>query len=280
MSVNRSGYYKWLTRQSKPSQRMLQRESDISLIRDIHEKHPSHGYRWIKAYLEYHYGVIMSYNHVHLCCKYAGIISQGNHYKYVKPGEEKKNYPNLVMSSWKCLSRPLEVVVSDMTCFYVKGKYYELTFYFDAFTKEILSYALATRRGDSKQYYDGLKDVLKLIKNEECTEPVILHTDQGSVYSSLSYNELISNYNIKRSMSRAGTPTDNPVNESLNGWIKEELILDFKLKESNDVEKTIKKYVHYYNNERPAYSLKYKTPIQFKTELRLNESFYKLSTFA
>ena len=51
MSVNRSGYYKWLTRQSKPSQRMLQRESDISLIRDIHKKHPSHGYRWIKAYL-------------------------------------------------------------------------------------------------------------------------------------------------------------------------------------------------------------------------------------
>ena len=79
-----------------------------------------------------------------------------------------------------------------------------------------------------------------------------MHTDQGSVYSSLSYNELISNYNIKRSMSRAGTPTDNPVNESLNGWIKEELILDFKLKESNDVEQTIKDYVHYYNNERPA----------------------------
>ena len=273
MSVNRSGYYKWLTRQSKPSQRMLQRESDISLIRDIHEKHPSHGYRWIKAYLEHKLGVIMSYNHVHLCCKYSGIISQGNHYKYVKPGEEKKNYPNLVMSSWKYLSRPLEVVVSDMTCFYVKGKYYELTFYFDAFTKEILSYALATKRGDSKQYYDGLKDVLKLIKNEECTEPTILHTDQGSVYSSLSYNELISNYNIKRSMSRAGTPTDNPVNESLNGWIKEELILDFKLKESNDVEKIIKNYVHYFNNERPAYSLKYKTPIQFKTELRLSEPF-------
>ena len=59
MSVNRSGYYKWLTRQSKPSQRMLQIESDISLIRDIHEKHPSHGYRWIKAYLEYHYYSIM-----------------------------------------------------------------------------------------------------------------------------------------------------------------------------------------------------------------------------
>ena len=273
MSINRSGYYKWLIRQAKPSESMLQRELDISLIENVHKKHPSHGYRWIKAYLEHEYGVIMSTNHVHLCCKYAGIVYQGKHYKYVKPGGEKKNYPNLVMKNWKNLSRPLEVVISDMTCFYVKGKYYELTFYFDAFTKEILSYALSNRRGDSKPYYDGLKNVLELIKKEECTEPIILHTDQGSVYSSLSYNELIKNYNIKRSMSRAGTPTDNPVNESLNGWIKEELILDFKLKESNNVEKTINDYVYYYNNQRPAYSLKYKTPIQFKTEMGCNESF-------
>jgi transposase InsO family protein len=74
-------------------------------------------------------------------------------------------------------------------------------------------------------------------------------------------------------MSRAGTPTDNPVNESLNGWIKEELFIDFNLKQSNNVEQTIKDYVYYFNNDRSAYSLKYKTPIQFKTELRLNGTF-------
>ena len=94
-----------------------------------------------------------------------------------------------------------------------------------------------------------------------------MHTDQGSVYSSISYNELIKNCNIKHSMSRAGTPTDNPIDESLNGWIKEELFLDFDLAHSIDVGQSIKGYVHYYNNERPAYSLKYKTPTQFKSEL-------------
>ncbi|MBQ2310138.1 MAG: transposase family protein, partial [Erysipelotrichales bacterium] len=59
--------------------------------------------------------------------------------------------------------------------------------------------------------------------------------DQGSVYSSKVYNDLITDFNIQRSMSRAGTPTDNPVNESLNGWIKEELFLDFHLRDSDDV---------------------------------------------
>jgi transposase InsO family protein len=68
-------------------------------------------------------------------------------------------------------------------------------------------------------------------------------------------------------MSRAGTSTDNPVNESLNGWIKEELFLDFNLGKSCDVHQAIKDYVSYYNNERPSYTLKYKTPAQFKNEL-------------
>ena len=29
----------------------------------------------------------------------------------------------------------------------------------------------------------------------------------------------------------------------------------------------IEEYIYYYNNERPSYSLKYKTPIQYKIEL-------------
>ena len=154
-----------------------------------------------------------------------------------------------------------------MTSLYVKGKYYELTFYFDAYTKEILSYKLSGRRGDSSQYYDGLMDVLEIIKKEELTESTVFHTDQGSVYSSISYNELTKDYNIKRSMSRAGTPTDNPVDESLNGWIKEELFLDFNLGKSNDVHQSIKDYVHYFNNQRFSYALKYKTPAEFKSQL-------------
>lgn len=70
-------------------------------------------------------------------------------------------------------------------------------------------------------------------------EPTILHTDQGSVNTSICYNEFIKNYNIKRSMSKSGTPTDNPVNKSLNGWLKEELFLDFNLGKSDNVQETM-----------------------------------------
>ena len=266
MSVSRSGYYKWKYRQANPTDKMISRQSDIELIKKIHECHPSHGYRWINAFAKLHYGIVWTDNHVHLCCKYEGIRSTGKHYQWKKPEEEHKKFNNLVWNGWKKLTRPFQVIVSDMTAFWAGKTYYELTFYFDAWNKEIVGYGLVLNKGDVRSYFDGLNQVLNKIKEEQIETPVILHTDQGAVYSSHTYNNLLKEFNIQRSMSRAGTPTDNPVNESLNGWIKEELFIDFDLKHSKDVPNLIKLYINYYNNERPSYALNYKTPIQYKIE--------------
>jgi len=61
-------------------------------------------------------------------------------------------------------------------------------------------------------------------------------------------------------MNQEGTPTENLFNESLNRRIKKELFLDFNLGNSNDLNQSIKDYVHYYDNERFSYALKCKTP--------------------
>ena len=68
-------------------------------------------------------------------------------------------------------------------------------------------------------------------------------------------------------MSRAGTPTDNPIIESINGWIKDEIYTEGWHKRYDTAEEMIGAYISYYNNERPAYALQYKSPIQFRTEL-------------
>ena len=120
----------------------------------------------------------------------------------------------------------------------------------------------------ASEYEIGVRQIYHWINKyqENGIEGLKSNTDQGPVYSSTSYNNLLNEFNIQRSMSRAGTPTDNPINESLNGWIKEELFIDFDLKHSNDIPNLIKLYIDYYNNERPSYALNYKTPIQFKIE--------------
>ena len=68
-------------------------------------------------------------------------------------------------------------------------------------------------------------------------------------------------------MSRGGTPTDNPIIEALNGWMKEELYLDFWLASTENVPLLLDKYVHYFNNRRHAAALGYKSLVQYKTEL-------------
>ena len=114
-------------------------------------------------------------------------------------------------------------------------------------------------------YISGLRDFLELKKNFPDIQTV-LHSDQGSVYASKDFNELLPMYNVVRSMSRASTPTDNAAMEAINGWIKAELFMDFHVTGAASVEKEIDDYILFFNEQRPAYSLSYLTPKQFREQ--------------
>ena len=277
MGVSRSGYYKWKKRDK--SKRDIKREELIALVESVHANHRSHGYRWTAAYIRLEYGYECSDNYIYKCFRFLGRKSETKHQIHYRKRKEKDKYPNLIFTTWDTVDRPRQVIVSDMTAFKFWILYFEVTFYFDVFTKEILTYKVAARKGDRNQYIDGLEDVKNLLKSQ--TEPVVLHTDQGSVYASMAYNELIKDTVIVRSMSRAGKPTDNPVNESINGWMKEELYMDFKIDECRHREEfmeVLEKYVDFYNKHRPCYALGYDTPVNyrkrfFKGELERKNTF-------
>ena len=152
-----------------------------------------------------------------------------------------------------------------MTCIYHKGVGWEWTYMLDAYNNEIIASSVTNKIGSSLPYYHCLNKLIE--KTKEQSYPVTLHTDQGSVYSSSGFYQTHKHYtNIKRSMSRAGTPTDNPIIESLNGWIKEEMKIDFNLKSVESIPLFIESYVNYFNNERLSYKLNYKTPVQYRIE--------------
>ena len=262
LNINRSGFYKWKKRLEHPSERLQKFVADISLFKEYHSKYPSHGYRWLNAKIRLDTGLIVSDQYAHKCCKTAGIVSKSKHYRYKKPGDPFKIYPNLLMTGLN-VNGPLQCIVSDMTAFYLNGIYYELTLYMDVWNNEILSHSLSSKRGDRMTYISGLNGLIDLKKNYPDME-MILHTDQGSVYSSKSFNELLPLYNIVHSMSRAGTPTDNAAMEAINGWIKTEMFMDFHITSNENIETEVAKYIVFFNEERPAYSLNYLTPKQYK----------------
>lgn len=262
LGVNRSGFYKWKERLEHPSDRLKSFISNVMLFKEYHSKYPSHGYRWLNAKIKLDTGLIVSDQYAHKICKTAGITSISKHYRYKKPGDPFKVYPNLLMTGLN-VSGPLQCVASDMTAFYLKGVYYELTLFMDMWNNEILTYSLSSKRGDRMTYISGLKDLIELKKRNPELE-MVLHTDQGSVYASKNFNELLPLYNIIHSMSRAGTPTDNAAMEAINGWIKAEIFNDLHLTSNENIEHEIADYIVFFNEERPAYSLNYLTPKQYR----------------
>ena len=269
MNVNRSGFYKWKHRLENPSARLKSFVHDLSLFREYHEKYPSHGYRWLNAKIRLDTGLKVSDQYAHKCCKTQGIVSKSKHYRYKKPGEPYKVFPNL-LSAGLNIDGPLQCVVSDMTAFSLKGVYYELTLYMDLWNNEILSHSLSSKRGDRRTYMSGLKGLLDLKANYPELD-MILHTDQGSVYASKSFNELLPLYNIVHSMSRAGTPTDNGAMEAINGWVKSEMFCDLHVTDNENIKQQVDDYIRFYNEERPAYSLSYLTPLQYREYYAVNQ---------
>ena len=261
MGINRSSFYYWKKHVSDPVPRTKNLINNIQLFQEYHLQYPSHGYRWLNAKLRLDTGLVLSDPYAHKCCKSAGIKSKAKHYKYKKSGDPGRAFPNLLSAELN-IDGPLQCIVSDMTAFYVKGIYYELTLYMDLWNNEIVSHALSAKRGDRMTYISGLADLLEL-KKEHPEYQMILHSDQGSVYASKAFNDLLPVY-VSRSMSRAGTPTDNAAMESINGWIKAELFMDFHVTGEKPVEQEIDEYIVFFNEQRPAYSLNYLTPKQYR----------------
>lgn len=281
MKVSRSGYYKWLKNKDILNQFERNRLELKKLIEDIHKRKPSYGYRRINAKILTETGQKVSANLVHKVCKLNNIKSKAKHYKYKRPGEESIKYENLLKGNWRTTG-PFEKIVSDTTKIWFKKKPYDWTFYLDIFNNEIVGYDVRESKfgNGTLNHKVALNEMLKIkIKRGYKSLETILHTDQGSVYSSLSFNKTFENTSIIRSMSRAGTPTDNPVIESKNGWLKKEMYIDFDINNYNTVQEYIEDIVYDNNYYRPSYALKYKTPIEYRTQLGFSQIAFLVSTF-
>lgn len=265
MDINRSGFYKWLKRRSNPSQRELKRVLACDKFEEYHNKYPSHGYRWLNAKIKLDLDITYSDNYAHKICKFLNIKSFSKHYKNQGKNSQKdiKNFPNYILAELNPL-RPYQIIVTDMTAFWANKHYFELTLYMDLFNNEIVAYFLSNKKGDSRSYLIAQAILIEKKNKKYADLEMILHSDQGSVYCSKRFNESLYLYNITHSFSKPGAPTENGAMEAINGWIKEELFIDFNINNSSDIQKSIEDYIHYFNYERPQAALKYLTPIQFK----------------
>ena len=87
MGVSRSGYYKW--KNHKKTDRDNNREEMVEIVKKVHQEHPSHGHRWVNAYIKINYNKKYSDNYIYKAFKYLGIKAESKHQVHYKPRKVK-----------------------------------------------------------------------------------------------------------------------------------------------------------------------------------------------
>lgn len=172
------------------------------------------------------------------------------------------NYPNLIEGME--VTRPFQVLQSDITYFDMNGKFYYLVFIIDVYTREILGYHC----GDNMRtecnvsaLEMALKKVPKALQGK-----MIHHSDRGSQYGSQAYTELLKAAGISISMGLIAQ--DNAFAERVNGTIKNEYLKLWNITDFQRLVLLTKKAVKHYNEKRvhKAFNDKY-SPLKFKQTL-------------
>lgn len=158
-------------------------------------------------------------------------------------------------------NRPLEKLVTDITYIPYGSSMLYLSTIMDLYNGEIIASTLSPTQ-NLKCVLDTLNQLPRL------TKPCVLHSDQGSVYTSREYQKHVQNKSIIMSMSRKGTPADNAPIESFHASLKcETFELEPELKSSNEiVSQTVINYIKYYNEIRIQEKLGYLSPKEFRRQ--------------
>jgi transposase InsO family protein len=241
--------------------------SDYLLIKEIFdEENETVGFRTIVMQLFQRYGIIMNHkkvirimNKYCLVCKIRRKKFYGNTFNQQRI---ENTYENLLNTVFDC-TKPSTIFHTDIT--YIKYAYGRKTAYLSAVKDE------ATREVSAHAVSESLEmsfviETLDKLQIETLDSKAIIHSDQGSHYTSNSYKEKIQEVGLIGSMSRRGRCVDNAPIETFFGHMKDEL--DFrKLKTYDEVVDEIEKYIYRYNNLRPQWTLKKMTPKAYRNHL-------------
>ena len=220
-----------------------------------------YGYRRITIAMR-NKGYVINHKTVQKLMKQLGL--KGKQHKNDKyhsyKGTVGKVADNLLKRDFHAV-KPFEKITTDVTQFNVCDEKVYLSPVLDLFNNEVVSYSISTSPNleQVREMLDGL-----FAKLPADATP-IFHSDQGWQYQHAEYQRLLVEHNITQSMSRKGNCMDNGAMENFFGRLKVEMFYGEKFESVNAFIDELKKYIHYYNNERISLKLKGMSPVQYRT---------------
>lgn len=250
LGVSRSSYYRWKKRADKLTQKEI-RDQQIGELCKQHKFR--YGYRKIAALLQN-----QSEKTVQRVMQKYGWQCRVKVKKRTRTGQPTYVAPNLLERNFKA-TKPLERLVTDITYLPFGQTMMYLSSILDVFNGEIVAQTIGYTQ-DTAFVLDTLHQL------PELPEGCILHSDQGSVYTSYAYQQAVKEKGIIMSMSRKGTPADNSPIETFHSSLKSETFyLDRIYRTTNaHVIQIVEEYITYYNHIRIQMKLNNQSPVQYR----------------
>ena len=136
--------------------------------------------------------------------------------------------------------KPNQIWVSDITLFRMNSRDYYICAYMDAYSRRIVSYTI----GRSASTHLVKMALIRACSVRKPKKGLIIHTDGGAQYDSWSMRREYLKRHIRHSISRPGTPTDNPLMESFYSRLKSELLNVYFFRSEAELYEKLADYIH------------------------------------
>ena len=259
LDVHHSGYYAWL---KQPISKTAKKRQQLSaLIKQFWiESGGVYGYRKIHCDLK-DIGEGCGINRVHRLMKADGLKSQRG---YRKP-RSYAGMPSIV--SKNTLDRqfnptqPNQRWVTDITYIRTHEGWLYLAVVIDLFSRLVVGWSIKSRITTGLV----LDALLMALWRRKPQNKVLIHSDQGSQYTSHEWQAFLKQHNLECSMSRRGNCHDNAVAESFFQLLKRERIKKKIYVSRSEARADIFEYIEmFYNSKRRHSSNGQRSPLDYE----------------
>ena len=261
LEVPRGTFYNHVLRNKKEKKSYQFRRVELSeQIRQIYdESNQIYGAKKIKAVLAQR-GVVTSDKMVAELMQEMNIASirSGAKKTYLLLRNSKKHDKLQTDFSTKT---PNQIWVSDVTYFRVGSKMYYICAILNLYSRKVIAYKIS-----QKHSAQLISSTFRTAYTErEPPKGLIFHSDQGTQYTSFSFQKLLKTLHVEQSFSPSGKPCHNAVMESFFASLKREELYRHVFHSVQEFKERVGKYISFYNTERPHSTLGYQTPEAYET---------------
>lgn len=262
MQVHPSGFYAWklnpLSDRAKEDRRLL------GLIKQSWlESGSVYGYRKITHDLR-DIGEACGKHRVYRLMQAEGLRSQTGYHR--RPGHYSGRpavvAPNHLSRQFE-VGEPNKVWVTDITYIRTHEGWLYLAAVLDLFSRQIVGWSMGSRIDREL----AINALLMAVWRRRPEQKVMVHSDQGSQFSSHDWQDFLRDHKLKPSMSRRGNCHDNAVAESFFQLLKRERIKRKTYADREEARRDVFDYIEmFYNPKRRHSSNDGLSPVEFEKQ--------------